>query len=122
MYAVKIPALGKPEVVGFPGPDDDGQFDALRDAVGGWIEHVNIVCYGLPLDMWVNEEGLLKGLPYNAFATRLYRLATGADMVLIVGDAIITSSDVEGETLPLTQREVDAVMYEVSVYAGDAEE
>lgn len=118
MYAVKIPANGKPEVVPFPRPAQSGeQYKVMSNAVGGYIEHVSVFCADRSLDMWVNEEGLLQRLPYNPLATYLYQKRTGSDDALIVGDAIITSSNSQGDTLPLWQAEVDAVMSEVAAYA-----
>ena len=54
-------------------PDDmESQVMKLQEIVGGWIEHV-----ALPHNHngFINEEGKLKGLPWNHFATELRRLA-----------------------------------------------
>jgi hypothetical protein len=39
-------------------------------AVGGWIEAVDVPAFGSAL--FVNEEGLLRGLPFNRCATFLW--------------------------------------------------
>lgn len=48
--------------------DKEQPLPVLQEIVGGWIEHV-------PLPdgrcMWVNEEGLMKGLPYNPQASEM---------------------------------------------------
>ena len=116
-YAVKIQTDGLIECVDFPGPDDEGQYQALSDAVGGYIEHINVICNDVPLDMWINEEGLLRRLPYNAVASYLYQHAARTHDVLIVGDAIITSGDDEGNTLGLTKDQVQHVLIEIQVWA-----
>lgn len=107
MYAVKINAEGIFSIIDFP---TDNQLPIMQDAVGGWIERVGIVCDGYPLDMWVNEEGLLKRLPYNSVATYLYE-STYNVQGLIVGDVIITGgSDESGDTLPLTLNQATSVV------------
>ena len=71
----------------------------LSGAVGGYIE-----CVGLrgDLDMWVNEEGKLQGLPLNPIGTRIWSVFYGPTDT-IVGDVIFTGGvDENGETLGLT--------------------
>lgn len=117
MYAVIITPTTEVSVVGFPqASDSKRQYEEMSQAVGGYIEHVRVICHGIGLDMWVNEEGLLQRLPYNPLATFLYE-STYDTQGLIVGTAIITSGTRGGDTLPLTQAQVDAVLHEVSVYA-----
>lgn len=116
-YAVLIHADGLVECIDFPGPDDDGQYQAMSDAVGGYIEHVNVICNDVPLDMWVNEEGLLRRFPYNSVASYIYQQSVKGGEVLIVGDALITSGDDEGNTLGLTDEQVQQVLIEIQVYA-----
>lgn len=54
----------------FSGRDAPG-LDALQAAVGGYIERVRVRFQGRVRDGYVNEEGVLNGLPSNPFATRL---------------------------------------------------
>lgn len=58
----------------------------MQDHVGGYIERVSL---GGNDEMWVNEEGLLKGLPLNQKATALVRLRAPGFPGLIVGDVLV---------------------------------
>ena len=66
--------------------------EELQRYVGGYIEMVRLGRRGI---MWVNEEGKLMGLPYNAAATEIvgsvsYQLLAGTGV--IVGDVLITEA------------------------------
>lgn len=84
--------------------------DSLADyqqAVGGWIEAVDIPDLGVT--MYINEEGLIRDLPYNRRATFLWRFhvpqardARRACDVAVVG---LTDSDGESTELPNELRE-----------------
>jgi len=66
---------------------------SLQAAVGGFIEAVRL---GNDAIMYVNEEGLLLGLPHNHVATSLYRQFYPAILRQeIVGDVIIVGVDPE---------------------------
>ena len=62
------------------GQDQDGRFvptrteiteyDELNSALGGWIEAVPT---NATVTIWCNEEGKLKGLPYNDPAMELWK-------------------------------------------------
>jgi hypothetical protein len=102
--AVIIKATGEKSVVEF---NESTAYATLSGAVGGWIE-----CVGLEngLDLWVNEEGKLTGLPQNPVATALWADSYGMTDV-IMGDVIITSgTDNEGNTLGLNEEQVDELM------------
>lgn len=82
----------------------DGDGDALREVVGGWIE-------GIPTDplvtMWVNEEGKFQSLPVNRLAMDVWLrwdihgcMVVGGDW--IAGNCVVTGGvDAYGETLDL---------------------
>lgn len=76
-------ASGSVEVKAFSSPEMPLEW--LQNAVGGWIEIVRGV--GLPEGglLVVNEEGLLRGLPFNPVASFLY----SAGNAPIVGDAVV---------------------------------
>lgn len=59
--------------------------DKLQKIVGGYIEGVTVLD-GTRRMMYVNEEGLIKGLPLNRQAS----LASGQD---IVGDALLLTEE-----------------------------
>lgn len=66
--------------------DIDNTLEALQAAVDGYIETVPLVADKAV--MIVNEEGLLRGMPYNAFATLIAARN-------IVGPALIVGVDGE---------------------------
>ena len=82
-FAVVFRASGSVEVKAFSSPEMPLEW--LQNAVGGWIEIVRGV--GLPDGglLVVNEEGLLRGLPFNPVASFLY----SAGNAPIVGDAVV---------------------------------
>ena len=80
-------------------------YPLLRDSVGGLIECVTLRDKNFA-DLWLNEEGKLIDLPYNEVATLLWMDLYGPTDV-ILGDVVITgAADDEGETLGLSDEEV----------------
>lgn len=78
--------------------------DSLEDyqrAVGGWIEAVDIPDLGVT--MYVNEEGLIRDLPFNRRATFLWRFhVPQARDARLAGDvAVVGLTDDEGENTEL---------------------
>ena len=82
-FAAVFKASGAVEVKAFPSPEMPLEW--LQKSVDGWIEIVRGV--GLPDGglLVVNEEGLLRGLPFNPVASFLY----SAGNAPIVGDAVV---------------------------------
>lgn len=75
---------------------EPGEFDGLEDMqkiVGGHIE-----CVQLPhdIDLWLNEEGKLEGLPAN-----IALFHNGEVVDIIVGDVFFASHDDEGDSTSL---------------------
>lgn len=62
MKAILIPTDTEPTLI-----EVDGELSAIQEKVGGWIEHVQLD----KNSAYINEEGKLHGLPYNAVATEL---------------------------------------------------
>lgn len=95
MTAVVIPADGMP-----PREVEVEDWRDLGKAVGGWIEIAPTP--GAPFTMYVNEEGKINGLPFNARANRLAnRYRTWEDP--LVGDAVICGpADEDGNDTPFT--------------------
>lgn len=81
-------------------------YDVLREAVGGWYEHVRPMGLNRPYSMMVNEEGLLHGLPLNALGSALY--GTHLHGQPIVGDIVIVKDgyyDGEPDVVGMTEDE-----------------
>lgn len=66
-------------------PKRDEQLHFLQEQVGGYIETVRTGTPGII--MIVNEEGLLRALPYNELATRVYLEGMGASPIM--GPAVL---------------------------------
>ena len=56
--------------------------EALQKAVDGFVQCINLHYMGLPdIDLWLNEEGKIHGLPLNPIATLLSRLYKYGDVI-----------------------------------------
>ena len=57
--------------------------------VGGWIEALDVLSFGCT--MFLNEEGLIRGLPYNRRATYLwwYHVPEARGQARLAGDAVL---------------------------------
>lgn len=86
VYVKWIPA-GEPQVVF--SELIDGELKTLQTKVGGYVELVRL---STGIDMYINEEGKLQGLPINKVATQLYRHFRKVTDDLIVGNAILCGS------------------------------
>jgi len=94
------------------GANAQEEYEALRDAVGGYIQQVPLDDSGMML--WCNEEGKLIGLPYNEGATNVWVKYWGQTDVM-VGDCVITGGiDWDSE---LTEGLTPAQVIEVGVTA-----
>jgi len=103
-------------------PMEVREFQKLEDyqsVVGGWIEAVDVPPLGIT--MYVNEEGLLRKLPFNSRATFLwwYEVPRVRHQAKLVGDAVLVGlpdPDGESTSIPestlalLTQKEPYAVV------------
>ena len=102
--AVIISTDGEKRVVEF---EIGNSYKMLSEAVGGLIECVRLAD---DLDMWVNDNGLAEGLDQNPHGTRKYNDTFNAQHV-IVGNIIFTGgADDEGETLGLSDTQVQALV------------
>jgi hypothetical protein len=84
----------------------------LQAEVGGWVEVVHLEMADTLIQMWLNEEGLLKGLPYNSLATHLYGHSH------LVGNVVITGLDDEGDACTLTEAEFVELMDRIVSHAA----
>lgn len=80
-----------------------GELEDYQRAVGGWIEAVDLPSIGATL--FVNEEGLLRGLPFNRRAAFLWWhcVPQARGKARLVGDAaLVGSPDKSGESTDLS--------------------
>ncbi len=106
MHAIVVNPEGDWHVLGHP-TDEYEQYNCVKRAVGAHdnrtlVERVRINVDGHPLELWVDEEGLLKSLPYNVVASFL---ASRSLDYLLVGTAYVTARDMT----PMTDDELEAV-------------
>jgi hypothetical protein len=83
-------------------------YNLLSSTVGGLIE-----CVGLPgknLDMWINEEGKYVSEYQNPRATAIFDEAFGGVDDIIMGDVIFARCNNEGETIGLTDEQVEYLL------------
>ena len=78
--------------------DMEHTLENMQKKVGGYLE---VVRFPLGIDMWVNDEGLINGLPLN-----LVILKGGKVISHICGDVFFASADEEGETIGLNPAQV----------------
>ena len=68
-YGVKISTEGEAEVVEM-GEDLVGKLDVMQEIIGGYIERIPMLMRGV-YSYWCDEEGHIKVLPKNDFASYL---------------------------------------------------
>ena len=73
---------------------DPPHYDVIKEAVGGWYEHVHPMGLDRPYSIMVNEEGLLLGLPMNRLGSELY--GTPRHGQPIVGDIVFLKDGYDG--------------------------
>ena len=79
----------------------------INDIVGGYFECITLRTPQGEFHMWVNEGGKLFDLPINDNANEIYHEYVSS-LHVIVGNAVITGGvDKYGNTLGLTQEEVN---------------
>lgn len=83
-----------------------GTLKHLQEAVGGFVD---VVVLAADMDMWVNDEGLVIGLPINETATAIAH-QHGMKHQFYVGPAVFTGGcNEEGDTLPLTEEQAATI-------------
>ena len=87
----------------------EGTFlELAQKIVGGWIQLVRLNNKGI--DLYLNEEGKLDGLPQNPIATALWSEDYGLTDY-IVGNVIITGgANNEGNTIGLTDGQIATLL------------
>ena len=83
-------------------------YKSIGEVVGGWIEIVHPVRLKRPYCMVVNEEGMLRNLPMNAFGSFLYGTDNHGSPIL--GDIVLLkegiNSDGDLDLLGLTELDI----------------
>lgn len=92
MQTLIIPVEGEPR---WEDPEEIN-YPYLKNAVGGYFEVIGF--QEKPVNMYLNEEGKLEGLPKNRLATLFARNFTGIGLGdYIAGDAVLVGpTDEEG--------------------------
>ena len=81
----------------------------LQAGVGGLVQAVDL---SQRLTLWLNEEGKVLGQAHNAYGQFFWDKLYGAHTDYIVGDIVISGgTDGHGDTLGLTEQQVEWVMY-----------
>lgn len=109
-YGIILPLHQRAEEVPFIETTEEPKLSVMREAVGGWIEHVTLryvimqkyedpsgdfevhAMRECECDGVVNEEGKLMGLPFNPLASAWYGMAHHGDpivgpMMVLIGAA-----------------------------------
>lgn len=100
--------------------------DDYQVAVDGWIEAVDVP--GLGITVYVNEEGLLRHLPFNSRVSFLWWYhVPGAHQAMLVGNAVIVGlPDENGDSTDVPQVVIDlltgASEYAVAIQMGGTSE
>lgn len=91
-------------------------YQSIGDAVGGWMEIVHPKRLKRPYCMIVNDEGLLRNLPLNAFGSLLY--GTDYHGNPIVGDIVLIkegiNSNGEFDLVGLDEQDIQTLVAMVS--------
>jgi hypothetical protein len=88
-------------------------YPQMRDWIEGFIEPVDLYHYpdGRRITLYGNEEGLLDDLKQSVIVRGVYPDNSG-----MRGNVLIVATDPMGETVALTQREVDAISLKKAHY------
>ena len=105
---VIVPVKGNPSIEDFNAKDS---YTQISTAVGGYIETVILPAIkhtgDYEVTCFVNEEGLLKGLPLNSAITVMCEKSYGGP---IVGDAIFVGTDGAGDTVGLAEEDAKEII------------
>lgn len=85
-------------------------YDGLKNIVGGYIEVVHPMYLPAPFVLVCNEEGLLKGLPFNIDASALYGFQHHGNP--IVGDVAIMREGFRGgepDLVGITDEDINSI-------------
>ncbi|MDB5596220.1 MAG: hypothetical protein JWM36_3181 [Hyphomicrobiales bacterium] len=88
---MKTETLDMPDLPIWPGLDRLRRTLCVKGRLGEdvHLEHVSVLIDGRPTDMFVDEDGMSKGLPVNVAATKIYR-----------ANSLLRNPDLDAEKLP----------------------
>lgn len=102
--ALIVTSEGVTSVVEF---EKGNSYDLLSSTVQGYIECVSLPSLGV--DMWINEEGKILRLPQNPKGNALWVKEYGLTDY-IAGNVVFTQATNEGETVGLTDEQIEALI------------
>lgn len=74
----------------------NGDFSDMQKAVGGYVERLSLLgCLPFGIDLFVDEEGMPKGLPGNLVAS-MVAASGGAGPVSLYGNAVLVKPTQRG--------------------------
>lgn len=76
-------------------PDGTAHLFWLQEQVGGYIEHVTLQAGAL--GMYVNDEGLLKDLPWNPIASVMYDRSQGGNTGALIHGPVVFVGEADQE-------------------------
>jgi Domain of unknown function (DUF3846) len=82
----------------------EGSLKVLQNAVGGYVEAVDLRDPEEPATMWVNEDGIALGLPMNVYGTLIYQLMYHTPNGILGDIAISGLPDDEGDTTGISDK------------------
>jgi len=109
MKALAIKTNGSIEHVNL---SDSDTISELQEYVDGWVQVVGL---NDNIEMWLNEEGKIEGLPHNTKAQKIWDHFIGPATDYIVGNVIITGApDDDGNVTGLTTSNQNDLMKLIS--------
>lgn len=72
----------------------DGEFENMKEDVGGYVEQVRPRAFPADFTMFVNEDGHMKKLPVNTWATYFCGTAIVGDVVIVKEKKVMDGLDI----------------------------
>lgn len=93
-------------------------YSELKNAIGGYIETClyNSILKKNKIDIWCDEEGKLKSLPIECIILDAERMNV---VDVVVGPLVFTSFDDKGNSLELTNEQIEIIKNSISVYKDE---
>lgn len=83
----------------------ESTYNIIKNQVDGYLDVVAVD----ELDIWVDDEGLLKNLQPSILIKRSKKDELTNQDILLVGTAVFTSHDEEGDTIGLTDNAIKII-------------